>query len=88
MSTLPALTLNAVDRAATWSTANTIIYYGPDKATTTFSPTTGIATGSYVDTANGVNITYGGALLQKQALLTGRYTASGQTGLFSISKRN
>ena len=87
MSTPTALTLTAVDRAMTWNTANKILYYGPDKATITFSPTTGIATGSYVDTANGVSLTFGGALLQKQGLMTGRYTASGQSGLFLIGPR-
>ncbi|MDB6139532.1 MAG: hypothetical protein JWO94_2604, partial [Verrucomicrobiaceae bacterium] len=87
MSTLPALTLNSLDRAATWTTANKILCFGPDKATITFAPATGLATGSYIDPANGVNITFGGALLQKQALLTGRYTASGRSGLFSIAKR-
>ncbi len=87
MSTLAALTLLSVDRAATWNTANKILYYGPDKATITFTPTTGLTTGSYIDTANGVSLTFGGALLQKQGLLTGRYTASGQSGLFSIAPR-
>ncbi len=87
ISTLPALTLPSVDRAVTWSTANKILYYGPDKATITFTPTTGLATGSYTDAANGVSVTFGGALLQKQGLMTGRYTASGQSGLFSIMPR-
>jgi hypothetical protein len=87
MSTQSALTLTAVDRAVTWNTANKILYYGPDKATITFSPTTGIATGSYVDTANGVSLTFGGALLQKQGLMTGRYTANKQSGLFLIGPR-
>ncbi|MFZ4595934.1 MAG: hypothetical protein ACOYOF_16870 [Verrucomicrobiaceae bacterium] len=87
MSTQAALTLTSVDRAVTWNTANKILYYGPDKATFTFTTTTGLATGSYIDTAKGVSITFGGALLQKQGLLTGRYLASGQSGLFSIAKR-
>ena len=87
MSTLPALNLLSLDRAVTWNTANKILYYGPDKATITFTPTTGLTTGSYIDAANGVSLTFGGALLQKQGLLTGRYTASGQSGLFSIMPR-
>jgi hypothetical protein len=87
MSTQTALTLTAVDRAVTWNTANKILYYGPDKATITFTPTTGIATGSYVDTANGVSLTFGGALLQKQGRMTGRYTANKQSGLLLIGPK-
>ncbi len=87
MSTQAALTLTAVDRAITWNTANKVLYYGPDKATFVFTPTTGLVTGSYVDTPNGVSLTFGGALLQKQNLVTGRYSADRKSGLFSIAKR-
>lgn len=87
MSTQAALTLTSVDRAVTWNIANKILYYGPDKATISFSTTTGIATGSYTDSVNGVSLSFGGALLQKQGLLTGRYTANKQSGLLLIGPR-
>ena len=87
MSNQPALDLPSVDRAVTWSTANKITYYGPDKATVTFSATTGLATGSYTDAARGVSIRFGGALLQKQGLMIGSYMASGGSGLFLIQSR-
>jgi hypothetical protein len=87
LSTLPLLTLTAVDRAVTWSTANRIIYYGPDKAAVSFSATTGIATGSYSDTSRQVSVKFGGALLQKQGLLTGRYGAGNVSGRFWMEGR-
>jgi hypothetical protein len=81
MSTLPLLDLIAMDRAVTWSTANTILYYGPDKITLTFTAATGLITGTCVDATKGINLTFGGALLQKQGLVTGRYAAGARTGL-------
>lgn len=87
MSTLAALSLTAVDRAVTWNTANKILYYGPDKATITFAPATGLITGTYADKDRGVNLPFGGALLQKQGLVTGRYTAIGRSGLMTMSAR-
>jgi hypothetical protein len=87
MSTLPGLSVTAVDRAATWSPLDKILYYGPDKATVTFSRTTGLVSGRYIDTANKVSIKFGGALLQKQGLVTGRYTSNEQSGLFTMSPR-
>jgi hypothetical protein len=79
--------MTAVDRAVTWSTANRIIFYGPDKAAVSFSATTGIATGSYTDTARRVSVKFGGALLQKQGLLTGRYGAGNVSGRFWMQGR-
>jgi hypothetical protein len=87
LAVLPLLTVTAVDRAVTWSTANRIIYYGPDKAVVSFSATTGIATGSYTDTARRVSVKFGGALLQKQGLLTGRYGAGNVSGRFWMEGR-
>jgi hypothetical protein len=84
MSTLPLLDLIAMDRAVTWSTANTILYYGPDKITLTFTAATGLITGTCVDATKGVNLTFGGALLQKQGLVTGRYAVGARTGLLMM----
>lgn len=82
MSSLPFLTVTAVDRSVTWSTANRIVYYGPDKATFKFSATTGLATGRYIDASRQVSVKFGGALIQKQGVLTGRYSAANGSGRF------
>jgi hypothetical protein len=87
MSTLPTLDLTTMDRATTWTTANKLLYYGPDKITTTFTPATGLITGTCVDAAKGINLTFGGALLQKQSLVTGRYVAGARTGLMVMQAR-
>lgn len=87
MSTQLALTITSLDRAVTWNTSNKILYYGPDKATLTFTTTTGLITGTYSDTAKGISFSYGGVLLHKQGLVTGRYAASAQSGLFTIAPR-
>jgi hypothetical protein len=84
MSTQPTLNLTTIDRATTWTTANTILYYGPDKITLTFTAATGLITGTCVDAKRGVNLTFGGALLQKQGLVTGRYAAGARTGLMEM----
>jgi hypothetical protein len=87
MSPLPTLDLTTLDRATTWTTANTILYYGPDKITLTFTAATGLITGTCVDAKRGVNLTFGGALLQKQSLVTGRYAAGARTGLMVMQAR-
>lgn len=87
MSTLPTLDLTTMDRATTWTTANKLLYYGPDKITLTFTAATGLLTGTCVDGTRGVNLTFGGALLQKQGLLTGRYVAGARTGLMVMQAR-
>lgn len=80
VSILPSLTLTSIDRAMTWTSANTILYFGPDKITLTFTATTGLITGTCVDATRGVNFTFGGALLQKQALVSGHFAAGARTG--------
>jgi hypothetical protein len=40
-----------------------------------------------VDAAKGINLTFGGALLQKQSLVTGRYVAGARTGLMVMQAR-
>lgn len=80
----PALNLLTMDRATTWTSANTLLYYGPDKITLTFTAATGLLTGTCVDVTRGVNLSFGGALLQKQGLVTGRYLAGARTGLMMM----
>jgi len=87
MSTQPALTLTTLDRATTWTTANKLLYYGPDKITMTFTAATGLITGKCLDAARGVNVTFGGALLQKQGLVTGKYASGARTGLMLMQAR-
>lgn len=87
MSTLPALTLTSFDRALTWTTANKLLYHGPDKITFTFSTKTGRITGECVDASQGINIILDGILLQKQSLVSGRYAAGAKTGHFSMAPR-
>jgi hypothetical protein len=87
MSTQSALDLLTMDRATTWTSANTLLYYGPDKITLTFTAATGLLTGTCVDVTRGVNLSFGGALLQKQGLVTGRYLAGARTGLMMMQAR-
>jgi hypothetical protein len=87
MSTLPLLDVTTMDRATTWTTANTILYYGPGKITMTFTAATGLITGTCVDAEKGINLTFGGALLQKQSLVTGRYAAGARMGLMVMQAR-
>ncbi len=87
MSTLPSLELTSLDRVVTWSAANQILYYGPDKITLYFTPSTGLLTGTCTDVSKGVSFSLGGALLQKQGLLTGRYVANGKSGLLTLHPR-
>jgi hypothetical protein len=86
LSTLPAV-ISSADRAATWSSANKLIYYGPETLTLIFVPSTGLLTGSYIDAPRGIRISFGGALLQDQDLLTGHYLSAGRSGFFSIEGR-
>ena len=87
MSTQPALTLTSLDRALTWNISNKLRYYGPDKITFTFSTKTGRITGKCVDASKGINLIFGGILLQKQSLVSGRYAAGAKTGHFSMAPR-
>jgi hypothetical protein len=87
MSTQPRLTLTSLDRATTWPTTNKPRYYGPDKITFTFSSKTGRITGKCVDASKGINLIFGGVLLQKQTLVSGRYVAGTKIGHFSMVPR-
>jgi hypothetical protein len=84
MSSMAALEMLSMDRAVTWSTTNTILYYGPDKITLTFTPATGLITGTCVDATKGVNLTFGAALLPKQGLVAGYYGTGSRTGLLMM----
>ncbi|MBL9151392.1 MAG: hypothetical protein JNK37_02850, partial [Verrucomicrobiales bacterium] len=80
LSPQPAHTITALDRAATWTAANRIIYHGPEIFAVTFDPRYGLVTGVYFDATRGVNVRFEGVLLQDQGLVTGAYRAPGPGG--------
>ena len=87
LSTLAATTVTSLDRVGTWSTANTITFFGPERVKLRFNVRTGLLTGSYADPGNGISIGFGGALLQSQDLLSGTFLAQGKSGIFSMDPR-
>lgn len=87
MSTLPGLDLTAMDGVVTWTADNKILHYGPEKITLTFTPATGLLTGTCVDSAKSINLSFSGALLPKQGRVTGRFVVGPRTGLFTILPR-
>lgn len=87
LSPLTTSTMTSVDRVMTWTTADKLLYYGPDKATLTFTRTTGLLTGTYADTAIKVSAKFGGILLQKQNRISGSYISSRQSGLMIMTPR-
>ncbi|MCB1079845.1 MAG: hypothetical protein KDM64_18650, partial [Verrucomicrobiae bacterium] len=91
LSVLPGLDLVEVDRVASWTAGNRIVYFGPETVKVSFDAKTGMLGGNYVDKAKGVNVTFGGVLLQEQGLVTGRYATPAwfgkASGLFSAEPR-
>jgi hypothetical protein len=87
ISKLAVLTVRQFDRTVTWTTANKITYYGPEKIVLTFNATTGLISGSITDTANGISQNVGGALLQNQSIVVGSYVAGGQSGRVVMEAR-
>ncbi|MCB1088664.1 MAG: hypothetical protein KDM63_16620, partial [Verrucomicrobiae bacterium] len=87
LSALDSLDLFEIDRVATWPTSNRLRYFGPEAVMIRFDPRNGLLTGSYVDSANGVRISYGGALLQTQSRVAGAFLSQGEGGLFVAQPR-
>jgi len=87
LSTLPGAEVNSLDRVVTWTSANKVIYYGPETFTLTFTPSSGLLIGSYADSVSGINVKFGGVLIQDQNLLSGSYLSQGKSGIFSIEPR-
>ncbi len=79
--------LPELDRVATWTTANKVLYFGPDKLAVKVNAKTGLVTGSYKNPAQGVNQSFGGVLLQKQGLVTGSYVNANGSGRFWMQGR-
>jgi hypothetical protein len=80
---------NSLDRAGTWTTANRILFYGPERFALGFHARSGLLTGSYTDAVTGVNLRFGGVLLQSQNLISGSYRQAVplQSGLFAVEAR-
>jgi len=87
ISKLAVLTVRQFDRTITWTTANKLTYYGPEKIVLTFNASTGLISGSITDSANGISQNLGGALLQNQSLVVGFYRAGGQSGRVVMEAR-
>ena len=87
LSTLDTVVVTELDRAATWNTANRIVYYGPDRFVVNFNRRNGLLTGRYLDIPNGIRIPFGGILLQEQDLVTGSYFTREHSGLFGVEAR-
>lgn len=87
LPSLPAHQITSLDRAVTWTTANSLLYYGPDRLTMKVNAATGIVTGSYLDTPRGVKFTFGGVLLQSQQLVTGSWLSPAAVGRFGMEAR-
>jgi hypothetical protein len=86
-STLPAVTITARDRAASWLVNDTLVNYGPDVLKATCTRSTGLVSGTYTDIPFGVNQAIGGVLLQKQGVVTGHYLHGPASGLVVIMPR-
>ncbi|HEY1082514.1 MAG TPA: MBG domain-containing protein, partial [Prosthecobacter sp.] len=87
VSTLANVQVDELDRVMTWTTANKLIYYGPEKITVTYNPASGLVSGSVVDARKGINQKFAGVLLQKQGLVTGSFQTTSQTGRFVMQRR-
>ncbi len=61
--------IDGLDRVVTWTPANKIQYFGPDKLTMLFNSRTGVVGGTYQ--APGIKHRFGGVLIQKQGLVSG-----------------
>lgn len=87
LSSLPNLAITQLNRTGTWSRANRLVFYGPEKVTLSFNPRSGLLTGTCIDLARGINCRFGGVILQKQNRFGGSYRVGSQSGLFTIEER-
>lgn len=88
MSILGSNPVLEMDRVATWMPSNKIIVYRPEKVSISFNVKNGLIAGRCLDRERGINnMAFGGALLQKQGLVSGCYFSLGRSGLFSIEPR-
>gem|GEM_PF-5970547 len=88
LPSFPAHQITSLDRVVTWTTANSLFFYGPDQLTLKFNPTNGLVTGTYLDSPRGVRFSFGGILLQSQQLVTGSWLSPAAAGRFSMEARS
>ncbi len=74
-------------RRATWTSANKLSYPGPETISTTFNARTGLLTGRCVDAFTGINVRFGGVLLQEQNLVSGSYLNGAFPGHFGLQAK-
>ncbi len=87
LSSAPGVSLTTLDRAATWTVANQILYFGPDELTLKVNTKTGLVSGSYQDSSRGVKQAFTGVLLQTQGMATGSYVNERGAGRFWMQAR-
>lgn len=88
LPSFPAHQITSLDRVVTWTTANSLLFYGPDQLTLKFNPTNGLVTGTCLDSPRGVRFSFGGILLQSQQLVTGSWLSPAAAGRFSMEARS
>jgi hypothetical protein len=79
---------STLNRVATWTSTNQLIYYGPEAVTLSFRAASGALSGTYRD-ATGLNLKFSGAVIQGQTkeLVIGAYQAAGLSGGFQVEPR-
>ena len=77
-------TLTTLDRPVTWTTSNTVLYYGPDSLQIKINTDTGLVTGTYLNTPLGLNLTFGAVILQTQQLAPGHWSTPKATGRLTL----
>jgi glucose/arabinose dehydrogenase len=87
VSALEGQDVLALDRVATWTGSNAVLYFGPERVTLSFNPRNGLLGGTFSDARTGVNVAFGGAVLQSQNLVTGASQGPAESGRFSVEAR-
>ncbi len=75
-----------LDRAVTWTPANQVAYFGPDKLAVKVNANTGLVSGSY-QAPGTPRFTFGGVLIQKQSLVSGSHFHPDGAGKFWMEPR-
>jgi hypothetical protein len=74
-------------RLLTWDARNALTYYGPESFKGGFSAKNGLVTFLYRDPAQGLTLSAGGVVFQKQGQARGVFPGSGRMGGFVIEAR-
>lgn len=88
LSSASGVFLTTLDRTATWTVANQVLYFGPDKLTLKVNAKTGLVSGFYQDSPRAVaKQAFTGVLLSKQGLVTGSCFNANGSGRFWMQAR-